>query len=134
MAVLQFFQSKLRKDAVHSQIGVLPAETVIQRRENHIFIDSGHEHLVIRILHHKTQSGPDLRQVFLYDRSPSDPNRSLSLKKSQQKFHDGRFSGAVGSDQSDRLPGRDGERDPVNHRIPFLIGKAYILKINHSVT
>lgn len=104
-------------------------ESHVRRSEGHVFLDRGHEELVVRILKHQPHGLPHQRQRPARERDPAHDH--FALRRHQQSVgvqQQSRFPGSVGPHQGDLLPVRDAERDAAERFVTVGITVMHIVE------
>ena len=104
ISVLKIHKIQTFKNLIHFIFSLLFSHFVIKRSEHHILKNRWHKELVIRILQHKTQLSSYIRKAGFFNKYAIHQNLTLARsQKPQHNLHDGRFPGAVGTNQPNRL-------------------------------
>ena len=131
MTVFQLLKSQLPERLVYPLFRFLTAEAVVQRCKYHVFIDCWHEHLVVGILEHKSDPAPHIGKIRPADFDAVSKDPTFTAEQTKRQFHNGGFAGAVGTDQSDALPGSYAEGEIFQNAPFLLIGKTDMLEFYH---
>ena len=89
MPVFQLCDIQPGQHVIDTAVSLFPGHTIIQRGKQHIFVYGRHEHLLIGVLHDKTEFPPDGRKILRYDRKTSDSDLSAALFQAAQQFQYG---------------------------------------------
>ena len=110
-------------------------ESHVRGAEGHVFFDSGHEELIVRILKHQSHRLSHQRQRPARELDPTHDHHPLrGRQQSVGVQQQGRFPGSVRPHQSDLLPVRDAERDAAERFITVGITVMHIVELEVMVT